>query len=131
MAGDLEQLKRLFEFRIFFGTLPDLNYSCKLYPMVCNLHNICKKLHQFEISILESSYFGLRLSKVYSRFYFYFTIRLLMFILCLHRKSSGIPYKKPPAKKSPPPQYNRLSKQGDNYFERPHSGTLHLVPYNH
>ena len=97
MAGDLEQLKKLFAFRIFFGTLPGLNYSCKIYPMVCNLHNICKKLHQFEISILESSYFGLRLSKVYSRFYFYFTIRLLMFILCLHRKSSGIPYKKPPA----------------------------------
>ena len=70
MAGDLEQLKRLFEYRIFFGTLPDLNYSCKLYPMVCNLHNNCKKLHQFEISILESSYFGLRLVKFIPDFIF-------------------------------------------------------------
>ena len=55
MAGDLEQLKKkLFEFRIFFfGTLPDLNYSYKLYPMVCR-----------------------GLGKVYSSFYF--TIKLII-----------------------------------------------------
>ena len=103
MAGDLEQLKRLFEFRIFFGTLPGLNYSCKIYPMVCNLHNICKKLHQFEISILESSYFGLRLVKFIPDFIFILQLDYWCLFYVYTEKAVGSHIKSLRHKKARPP----------------------------
>ena len=105
MAGDLEQLKRLFEFRIFFLE-PFL-----IWIIVANftiwsatyIIYICKKLHQFEISILESSYFGLRLVKFIPDFIFILQLDYWCLFYVYTEKAVGSHIKSLRHKKARPP----------------------------